>query len=398
MTSREGAGPAGSLRRGPAHGFTLIELLVTLALTSIVLVAVFAAMESQTRSQAVSEQSADIHQNLRVGVETVVRDIRLAGLRTVGQPSIAQAGPFQLALYADVNGSCLCDAGEVREGEDVCWGYYTTLDSTSSPPPAPPASCPSLDNTAVPYGDSPNGISFYTDGTIPSDPTNAPSHAELIFWTFDSPSPNDDALPLADNAFATADELLVPVSSGGNCPTPGINGSDVDATLGAGGNELMNLYRIEVTNDTTLDSTGNTVTRARVAKGLVGPCTASGAIRHPVDEIGRPWPAFAYWIDLTEDKTITTDCLAPRAADEDMLWGDTNGDCQFSVAEFDLLGAVPRVNTATPRAVLDNIVRVDVHLVAESSERARAGATVGGATITHRGRYLASGAFVRSER
>ncbi len=396
----------GRLRAADAYGFTIAELLIALALTGILMVTVYAAMDSQRNSYVASEQISDIGQNLRVAVESVTREIRLAGLRTAGgQPAIVQAAPFQLIFYADVNQSCLCGAGGVRVAEDVCWGYRTSLSGVD----APPVSCGL--KTTNPMGDSPNDVSFYGT-TVPAAPTTSPSHAELITWTFDSPrtSPTArDASPFrwidGDVSIDAADEGLV----SNDCATSAINGADLDAQLSGTGsaNPLYNLYRIVAMNRTSAVSTDNGDDQvAKVASGLRGPCRSDNSTdaAQLVDELGdtanRVWPAFAYWIDRNDDDEITNDCDGTLNNTEDALYGDTDGDCQFSAAEFTALTAVPQSSVAAApvnQEILENIIRVDVHLTGGAQDRARAGTQVGGADVDFRARHLASSATVRNQ-
>ena len=60
-------------------GFTLVELLVAMAITGIVAGAIFTAFQSQQKSYLVQDQVAEMQQNLRAGMDIMVRDIRMAG-------------------------------------------------------------------------------------------------------------------------------------------------------------------------------------------------------------------------------------------------------------------------------------------------------------------------------
>ena len=60
-------------------GFTLIEILVALALTGIVLGAIYAAYQSQHKTYITQESVAEMQQNLRAAMYLMVREIRMAG-------------------------------------------------------------------------------------------------------------------------------------------------------------------------------------------------------------------------------------------------------------------------------------------------------------------------------
>jgi len=61
------------------HGFTLIEILITMAITGIVSAAIFTSFQSQQKSYVVQESVAAMQQNLRAGMDIMVREIRMAG-------------------------------------------------------------------------------------------------------------------------------------------------------------------------------------------------------------------------------------------------------------------------------------------------------------------------------
>ena len=385
-------------------GFTLVELLVTLALTALLMTAVFAAMDSQRRSQFATQQISDINQNLRVAVDSMGREIRMAGLRTLdGQPEILQAGPFQIAFFADANGSCLCEPPgwipypasstfSVRLAEDKCWGETTTADASG----AAPGECGMTGNY-----DSPDGVQYY--GT-PIRAGNPPGHAELIVWTLDRPSnatTPGDAWPGLD--FGTSDESLMLECDAGN---PGIHVMDHDPQLSATGARLYNLYRMQVTNG----AGGADTSVSKVASGIVGPCPtgvdAAGNQDYPRDEAGTEaatptaWPLFSYWLDDDDDGEITNDCSSPLSVGEDRLWGDINGDCLFSDAEMAGLAGVAGPSGGIPYADSDmaRILRVDIHVAARSHDKARIGTTVYGRNDEWRWRHLASSAKIRTRR
>ncbi|MBC8441326.1 MAG: prepilin-type N-terminal cleavage/methylation domain-containing protein [Deltaproteobacteria bacterium] len=61
------------------HGFTLVEILIAIAITGIVSAALFTAFQSQQKSYVAQEDVAVIQQNLRAGMDMMVREIRMAG-------------------------------------------------------------------------------------------------------------------------------------------------------------------------------------------------------------------------------------------------------------------------------------------------------------------------------
>ena len=86
-------------------GFTLIELLVAMAISGIVAGAIFTAFQSQQKSYLIQDQVAEMQQNLRAGMDLMVREIRMAGYDPYGNPGAgitAAAGKtFTFTLVAD---------------------------------------------------------------------------------------------------------------------------------------------------------------------------------------------------------------------------------------------------------------------------------------------------------
>jgi prepilin-type N-terminal cleavage/methylation domain-containing protein len=74
-------------------GFTLIELLVAMALSLILVGAVYGTFTSQQKSYTVQDQVAEAQQNARMAMNILMRDLRMAGHGmpdggiTVGQPA-----------------------------------------------------------------------------------------------------------------------------------------------------------------------------------------------------------------------------------------------------------------------------------------------------------------------
>jgi type IV pilus assembly protein PilW len=65
-------------------GFTLIELLIGVALSSIVVLALYNLLTSQNRVYALQDDVSEMQQNIRVATEKISRDLTMAGF---GKPS-----------------------------------------------------------------------------------------------------------------------------------------------------------------------------------------------------------------------------------------------------------------------------------------------------------------------
>lgn len=97
------------------RGFTLVEVMVALAISGIVLASIYSAFQSQQNSYVAQEQVSEMQQNVRVGLDMLTRDIRLAGYdRSGGSGAGFVIGEFfdgelvstnatQLAFTADLD-------------------------------------------------------------------------------------------------------------------------------------------------------------------------------------------------------------------------------------------------------------------------------------------------------
>jgi len=95
--------------RRQKDGFTLVELMVALALSGLVIAAVYKTLSSQQRVYTAQEQVVSTQQELRAGMECVVRDLRMAGYNphsiesTFGISAVA-AGSITFATDYDGDG------------------------------------------------------------------------------------------------------------------------------------------------------------------------------------------------------------------------------------------------------------------------------------------------------
>ena len=88
------------------YGFTLIELLIAMAITGIVSAVIFTVFHSQHKSYLVQEDVAVMQQNLRAGMDMMVREIRMAGCDPTGNANaqIKRAEPDLIYFTMDVTG------------------------------------------------------------------------------------------------------------------------------------------------------------------------------------------------------------------------------------------------------------------------------------------------------
>lgn len=83
-------------------GFTLIELLIVMVIMGLVITAVYSTFLSSQRTTNTSVEVVDVQQNLRVAMETLTADIRMAGFLVPPGTLAISAAPDDFGL--DENG------------------------------------------------------------------------------------------------------------------------------------------------------------------------------------------------------------------------------------------------------------------------------------------------------
>jgi prepilin-type N-terminal cleavage/methylation domain-containing protein len=87
------------------NGFTLVELAMVIAIMSIVLGSIYSVFAATNRSTTNNEVIAEVMQNLRISIDFIEQDIRMAGLDRFGSASagIEAATAINLRFTADRN-------------------------------------------------------------------------------------------------------------------------------------------------------------------------------------------------------------------------------------------------------------------------------------------------------
>lgn len=116
-------GPQSSVRSGRKSGFTLLEVLVSLAMFSLFSVAAMSVMFSLNRSYMETDVASNAQQVVRMAVEVIANDIRLAGLDPLRQLQGLDANGLPEAGFQEANATSVrftCD--RVADGEDEANG------------------------------------------------------------------------------------------------------------------------------------------------------------------------------------------------------------------------------------------------------------------------------------
>jgi type II secretory pathway component PulJ len=96
---------------------TLAELIVSLALTGVLLGAVFGLLETGLRVHAFGAGRVESQQNARIALDRLAREIRQAGFGAPSFPALSIAEPARLVLHLDLNR----DGVIAGNGETITW-------------------------------------------------------------------------------------------------------------------------------------------------------------------------------------------------------------------------------------------------------------------------------------
>lgn len=111
------------------HGFTLIEILITLVITGIISAALFTSFQSQQKSYVVQESVAAMQQNLRAGMDMMVREIRMAGYDPTREAGagIVSATSNSINFTKDDGKGADADDGDTSDSnENITYSLYTS--------------------------------------------------------------------------------------------------------------------------------------------------------------------------------------------------------------------------------------------------------------------------------
>jgi type IV pilus assembly protein PilW len=104
-----------------SDGFTLVELMIVLVIMAMAAGASYSILYGLSRSYTGQNVVADTQQDMRVGIDYMIRDIRMAGLDPLrtGQPGVVDAQPNRFSFTADRN----MDGDPDDTGEQITFVY-----------------------------------------------------------------------------------------------------------------------------------------------------------------------------------------------------------------------------------------------------------------------------------
>lgn len=116
----------------PQAGFTLVELLIAMAIGMIVLSSILSFFVTQNHAYKLQEQIAEMQQNVRTGMDMMVREIRMAGYDPnkiadpAQRPRIFLAGGSEIRFIMDLDESgTTASASPSDRNENIAYDLYT---------------------------------------------------------------------------------------------------------------------------------------------------------------------------------------------------------------------------------------------------------------------------------
>ena len=111
--------PGGAWRS--AAGFTMMEMLMALAIFSIAFGTIYKTFDHLNRSTTAENVKAGTQQAVRIAVDFMVQDIRLAGLNPLGSPGIGiqNISPTSIHFTMDAN----FDGDDADTYEDITYAF-----------------------------------------------------------------------------------------------------------------------------------------------------------------------------------------------------------------------------------------------------------------------------------
>lgn len=116
-------------------GFTLVELMLTMAISGMIVAAIYSAYLSQQRTYLMQEQVAEMQQNIRAALDLLSREIRMAGYDPTGGAGagITTASAGRIGFTKDITnstGNASTGDGSLNgPNENITFGFSNANDS-----------------------------------------------------------------------------------------------------------------------------------------------------------------------------------------------------------------------------------------------------------------------------
>lgn len=114
-------------------GFSLVELMVVVVLFGLVMSALFTVYQTHQRSAYVQEEVVEVQQNLRIAVDEISRDIRMAGFMIPPEDVVGTVGYFENLPIGDFdNNTGLSDSDIITINTGSETGKYARIDGNTT--------------------------------------------------------------------------------------------------------------------------------------------------------------------------------------------------------------------------------------------------------------------------
>jgi type IV pilus assembly protein PilW len=112
------------------RGFTLVELMITVAISGIVIAAIYSAYISQQRTYLAQEQVAEMQQNIRAAIDMMTREIRMAGYDPTQSAGagITTVTSSRFTFTQDINSDGNIPTVPPLGGETIIFGFSNAND------------------------------------------------------------------------------------------------------------------------------------------------------------------------------------------------------------------------------------------------------------------------------
>ena len=121
-----------------SKGFTLVELMISVAMTGIILAAVYSVYTLQQKTYTVQDQVVEMQQNIRAATLTMVPEFRMAGFNPTGIdpaasdfPTFEKAEPDMVYFTTDLNEDGNVSLGNDDKSEHIAFDHYINADGIS---------------------------------------------------------------------------------------------------------------------------------------------------------------------------------------------------------------------------------------------------------------------------
>ncbi len=116
-----------TIRSQGEGGFTLAEVLVATTLSTMVLLGVYLLYDVNQATFIRGEQRTDLQQNARIGMDRLVRELRLAGNDPSG---VLTGGPAIPGGQDNCSGAPAAPLEAIENAEPTCIRFYADVDPT----------------------------------------------------------------------------------------------------------------------------------------------------------------------------------------------------------------------------------------------------------------------------